>query len=119
MRQFSIPNENTMEAPISSALPMSPPLGLPRELFWDVDPAALHEERSAKLIISRVVERGSLAAWHSVRRHYGDAKMISVVTSLRALSPQAVSLCCLAFDLQKSDFRCCSAKPFPPAPWIF
>ncbi len=95
------------------------PLGLPRELFWDVDPAKLDVDRHANQIIGRVVERGGLKDWHSVRRHYGDERMIQVVTSLRDLSPPAVSLCCVAFQIQKKDFRCCTSRPFPPAPWIY
>jgi hypothetical protein len=95
------------------------PLGLPRELFWDVDPAKLDVQMHAKTIISRVVELGRLVDWKRVRGHYGDAEMKRVLMSLRDLSPQGVSLCCAAFGLRKEDFRCCTGKPFPPAPWIY
>jgi hypothetical protein len=102
-----------------TADPKSTPLGLFRGLFWDVDPSNLDVDKHAPLIISRVVERGTLADWHTVRRHYGDTRMIQIVTGLRDLSPQGVSLCCVAFDLKREDFRCCTARPFPPAPWIY
>ena len=95
------------------------PLALPRVLFWDVNPEKLDVEKHAPLIIGRVVERGTLSDWHTVRRHYGDARMIKIVTNLRDLHPQAVSLCCAAFSLTRDDFRCCTARPFPPAPWIY
>lgn len=104
---------------MTTSAPAATPLGLPRELFWDVDPAKLDVDRHAPLIIARVVERGTLANWHTVRRHYGDARMIEVVTNLRDFHPQAVSLCCAAFGLTREDFRCCTARPFPPAPWIY
>jgi len=103
---------------MSSENNASTPLGLAKSLFWDVDPHALDPERSARLIISRVVELGKLEDWHRVRRHYGTQRMIEVVTELREVRPQAVSLCCAAFDLTPTDFRCFSAKPFPMAPWI-
>ncbi len=102
-----------------NAATMTTPLGLPRELFWDVNPEMLDADTHAAQIIGRVVERGSLAAWHTVRRHYGDARMIQAVTTLRDLSPRAVSLCCVAFNLKREDFRCCTARPFPPAPWVY
>ena len=104
---------------MTTSAPPATPLGLSCGLFWDVNPEKLDVERHAPLIIGRVVERGTLAAWHTVRRHYGDEKMRKVVTGLRDLSPQAVSLCCVAFDLKREDFRCCTARPFPPAPWIY
>ncbi len=95
------------------------PLDLPRGLFWDVDPGKLDLEKHAPLIIRRVVELGTLENWRTVRRHYGDARMIQVVTKLRDIHPQGVSLCCAAFGLTREDFRCCTARPFPPAPWIY
>src|SRR5436190_14452400 len=94
------------------------PLGLPTVLFWDVDPAKLDVDRSAAFIIARVVEWGRLEDWRKVRGHYGDERMKQCLTQARDLSPQAVSLCCTAFDLTREDFRCCTTKPFPPAPWI-
>jgi len=97
----------------------SGPLGLPARLFWDVNPEKLDLEKHAPTIISRVVEYGRLSEWKLVRAHYGDARMIKVLTQLRDLSPQGVSLCCAAFDLKPENFRCCTARPFPPAPWIY
>jgi hypothetical protein len=103
--------ETTAEAAI--------PLGMPRSLFWDVNPAQIDVVEHATWIIIRVVERGRLADWHTVRTHYGDEAMIRAVTTARDLSPHSVALCCAAFDLKKEDFRCCTARPFPPAPWIY
>ena len=88
-------------------------------LFWDTDFAQLDDERHASHIIHRVVERGTLEEWRATRAHYGDERMKAVVTQLRSLSPRDVAFCCAAFDLQKDDFRCCTARPFPPAPWIY
>ncbi len=104
---------------VAQAPATSTPLGLPANLFWDVNPAMLDAEKHAGQIIGRVVELGRLQDWHTVRHHYGDKRMSEVVTQLRCLSPQAVSLCCVAFELKPEDFRCCTARPFPPAPWIY
>src|SRR5436190_23943394 len=106
-----------MEA--SATAPVTGPLGLPANLFWDVDPTKLDAEKHAAQIIERVLEHGGLTEWRLVRRHYGDQRMAQVVTSLRCLSPRNVRLCCVAFDLQPEHFRCCTARPFPPAPWIY
>ena len=95
------------------------PLGLPRELFWDVDASKLEAELHAGLIISRVLELGRLRDWQRVLKHYGAQRVQEVVTGLRDLSPQAVSLCCALFGLQKEAFRCCTGRPFPKAPWIY
>ena len=85
-------------------------------LFWDTRRENIDPERHARAIIQRVVERGTLAEWKATRKHYGDEKMRSVVTSLRWLSPRDVAFCCVAFELTPSDFRCCTSHPFPQAP---
>jgi len=91
-----------------------PPLGLPKALFWDVNPGNLDPEMHARQIVERVVEFGGLDDWKNVRRHYGDERMKQIVTTARCLSPQSVAFCCVAFDLNKEDFRCCTSKPFSP-----
>ena len=99
---------------------VAPPLNLPRGLFWDVPETVNLDPRTHEsLIISRVVELGRLDDWRKVRRHYGDETMKRVLTTVRDLSPQAVALCCAAFDLNPEDFRCCTSRPFPPSPWIW
>lgn len=95
----------------------APPLDLPRALFWDTDAATLDLDRHAKQIIARVVERGGLEGWHRLRRHYGDDKLRQVVTQLRTLEPRTVNFLCLMLNLKRDDFRCCTSRPFPPAPW--
>lgn len=94
------------------------PFGLTRSLFWDLPPSLdVDPRKHAALIITRVVELGRLADWHKIRNHYGDEEMQHVVTTARDLSPQAVALCCTAFDLTPEDFRCCTSRPFPQSPW--
>jgi hypothetical protein len=95
------------------------PLGLPASWFWDVNPAKLQLEKHAKQIIERVLVVGALEGWRAIRRHYGDERLRSVVTQLRSISPQNVALLCLTLGLRKEDFRCCTTKPFPQAPWHY
>lgn len=95
------------------------PLGLPRFLFWDVNPDKVDLEQHARWIMARVIEYGALKDWHAIRRYYGDERMKSELTQARELHPQVVSLCCAVFDLKKEDFLCCTARPFPRAPWIY
>jgi len=96
------------------------PLNLPCELFWDLPTAVDLDPRThAAMIIVRVVELGRLEDWRRILRYYGIQTMKQVVTSTRDLSPQAVALCCAAFDLTPQQFRCCTSRPFPPSPWIW
>lgn len=88
-------------------------------LFWDARPGTVDPEKHAKQVIERVATRGTLAEWKATRKHYGDDRMKAVLTGLRELSPQTVAFCCAAFELKKEDFRCCTARPFPRAPWIY
>ena len=93
------------------------PLGLPRELFWDVDAGKVDVERHARWLICRVVERGGLMDWKKMRIFYGDESIKSAVLGARDLSPQSVAFCCAIFDLKKEDFRCCASRPFPQIRW--
>jgi hypothetical protein len=95
------------------------PLGLPRELFWDVDPACVETDCHARWIICRVVERGGLKDWKKLRTYYGDEAIKEAVVSARNLSPQSVAFCCAVFGLRKEDFRCFTSRPFPETPWIY
>ena len=93
-------------------------LGLPSSLFWDTDLSTLELGKHDKQIIARVVERGGLDSWQKLRRHYGDDKLRSVVTQLRTLELRTVNFLCLMLNLKRDDFRCCTSRPFPPAPWV-
>ncbi|MDZ4286502.1 MAG: hypothetical protein U0984_01010 [Prosthecobacter sp.] len=95
------------------------PLGLPAEWFWDVNPTRLDPEKHAAQIIERILVIGGMAGWRAIRSYYGDDRLREVVTRLRCLSRQNVALLCLALDLKKENFRCCTAKPFPGAPWHY
>lgn len=95
------------------------PFGLPRGLFWDIPPMRkLDARKHEEFIICRVVELGRLEDWRAIQRYYGEERMRRAVTSARELSPQAIGLCCAAFNLNKEDFRCCTSRPFPQSPWI-
>ena len=94
-------------------------MGLPASWFWDLELQTIDPERDAKLIIDRVLVVGALEGWRTIRQHYGDDRLRSVVTQLRSLSPQNIAMLCLALSLEKKDFRCCTAKPFPQSPWHY
>ena len=95
------------------------PLGLPASWFWDVELETIDPEKNAKTIIERVLVVGTLEGWRTIRRYYGDDRLRSVVTELRSISPQNIAMLCLALGLEKKDFQCCTAKPFPQAPWRY
>lgn len=88
-------------------------------LFWDARAGTVDAEKHASQVIQRVVERGTLAEWKATRQHYSDDRLRAVITSLRELSPRDVAFCCVALNLKKENFRCCTARPFPRAPWIY
>ena len=96
-----------------------PPLGLPKWLFWDCNLATLDAERHARQIVERVMECGGLEDWKTVWKHYGEERIKDIVTTARCLSPRTVAFCCAVLELKKEDFRCCTSRPFPLAPWIY
>ena len=88
-------------------------------LFWDVDLKNLDADKHQAHVIGRVVERGTLNEWRATRAYYGDARLRTAVTELREMSPRDVAFCCVALGLKKENFRCCTKRPFPRAPWIY
>ncbi len=104
--------------PATSHVPNTP-FGLPRALFWDARPEGLDPEKHQAQIIGRVVELGGLEGWRRILNYYGEERLRDVVIKLRTLEPRTINFLCVMLNLKKEDFRCCTSRPFPPAPWIY
>ena len=79
-----------------------------KALFWDVNIDSLDIEAHSKFIIERVVSRGSLADWNLLKKIYGRGRIKNETLSLRCLDRKTVSFLSAYFNVEKSDYRCCS-----------
>ena len=61
-------------------LPLSP------HLLWEYDQAAFDFDRSKKIVIERVIERGNLQDWRIMVHYYGKGEVLRISRKSRTLS---------------------------------
>jgi hypothetical protein len=83
-------------------------------LFWDVDSAGIDPEAHRQFIISRVMERGTLADVKAVWDYYGEEKIKQTLLNAATLGRKTVAFFANQFDLPRDAFR---AYRNPPKNW--
>lgn len=74
-------------------------------LFWDVDSAEINPDSHRQFIISRVMERGTLADVKIVWSYYGEGKVKSALLNTADLSMKTISFFANQFDIPRNAFR--------------
>jgi len=59
-------------------------------------------------VIAKVVSRGSLEDWQTLKAIYGYDKIKNEVVFIRSLDPKTISFLSAYFSLDKTSFRCYS-----------
>lgn len=88
-------------------------------LFWDVNPALLDWEKDMLLIITRVVERGTLDEWKVVERQYGLQKIVMAAKEIRSLDIRAANFLARISDTPLTEFRCYNTKQLHRQHWTY
>ena len=78
-------------------------------LFWDTDIATLNPETHARYIIGRVVTRGDMSDWNTLKELYGHQKIRKEVVHLRSLDAKSLSFLSCYYDIDRTLFRCCTS----------
>ena len=58
---------------------------IPARLLWEYDYDNFHWDRSYKIVIERVVQRGDIEEWREIFRFYGKEKILETVEWSRQL----------------------------------
>lgn len=61
------------------------PFPIRPHLLWEYDLDAFDFQRSADLVIERIIQRGNRAEWRSMILYYGAEKVLSVARASRQL----------------------------------
>ncbi|MCB9283446.1 MAG: hypothetical protein H6563_05170 [Lewinellaceae bacterium] len=61
-------------------------LNLPKHLFWEYDLEHFDVQKNSRVVIERVVERGTIKDWNEIVRFYSRSKILEVVESSKQLS---------------------------------
>ncbi len=78
--------------------------------FWDVNTAAMDEQSSKRLIITRVFERGSLHEIQLIHDFYGRETIIATLTRQAYIDPKTLNFVSVIYCVPKSKFKCYRRK---------
>ena len=74
---------------------------IPDRLLWEYDVATFNYDKSYKIVIERVLERGDLDEWREILNYYGEQKILDTIEWSAQLDERGKRFC--RFFL-KSDF---------------
>jgi len=79
---------------------------LSNHLFWDIDVKSLDYATHCRYIIKRVVTRGTLEDWVTIKDYYGIDKVKAEILLIRDLDPKTHTFFSTIFNIPKDQFRC-------------
>ncbi|MFN4285578.1 MAG: DUF6922 domain-containing protein [Lacibacter sp.] len=88
-------------------------------LFWDVNPALLDWEKDMPLIITRVVERGTLEEWRVIEQQYGLQKIVAAAKEIKSLNYIAANFLAQISGTPITEFRCYTTRQLHRQHWIY
>ncbi|MEZ5038858.1 MAG: hypothetical protein R2828_03170 [Saprospiraceae bacterium] len=94
-------------------------MNLSRNIFWDVDFNALDFDQNSSFIINRVVSRGNLDDWFSIKEYYGLPNIKEIIINTRYLDKISLSFFSLYFDIPKENFRCYNIQQSTQELWNY
>ena len=97
-------------------------IGIPlisKQAFWDVEFDKIDFNKNARFVIEKVITRGKLEDFISLRTYYGDDKIKHEIIKSRWLSKIDINFCCSVFDLEPEQFKCYIMKQSNPELWVY
>jgi hypothetical protein len=88
-------------------------------LFWDCDYAKIDFEKNYQLVISRVLDRGTLEEWNQIKAKYGISKILYVAQNINYLSKKSVYFLSTVYDVPLTSFKCYNLMQSQPEHWIY
>ncbi len=79
---------------------------LPPYLFWDTDLSTLDFQEHARFVIQRVIQKGSINDWITIKRFYGLPLIKQEILQMRTLDTKTLHFFSVYFNIPKSKFRC-------------
>ena len=79
---------------------------LPNYLFWDIDLNSLDFIKNARFIIHRVIQKGSIKDWITIKQFYGLDFIKDEILLIRDLDSKTLNFFSTYFGINKTNFRC-------------
>ena len=89
-------------------------MNLPSYLFWDIDLKSIDSTENARFIIQRVIQKGSLKDWISMKEFYGLDLIKCEILLIRDLDSKTLNFFSTYFGINKNNFRCFSIQQSIP-----
>jgi len=77
-----------------------------RALFWDIDPMNLDIDKHSRFIIERVLNKGGLEDWYTLKKIYNLSIIRDESVNIRTLDKKTLSFLSNYFGVDKKQFRC-------------
>lgn len=100
-----MPSVRGKRTPYLRTMSAKPHPVLARRIFWDVDFDKLDYEMDARLIIERVFAWGDVPDLRSLRRHYGDDRILEVLLVSDNMPSLPLHLAAAVFGREVSEFE--------------
>ncbi len=75
-------------------------------LFWDTKLDNLDFQKNKRLIIDRVLHRGTLKEWNFINTYYGKDELVKVLCELPFIAPKEANFVKVLFSLESQNMKC-------------
>ena len=89
-------------------------MDLPKYLFWDTDIDLIDFNKNARFVIQRVIQKGSIKNWITIKNFYGLNLIRQEILLMRDLDIKTLNFFSTYFDIKKNNFRCYSTQESDP-----
>lgn len=79
-------------------------------LFWDTKISELDFQKNKRLIIDRVLHRGSQKDWDFITKVYKKDNLVEVLCNLPSIAPKEANYVALLFNIDKNQMKCFTNK---------
>ena len=87
---------------------------LPDYLFWDTDIDKIDYNKNARFVIQRVIQKGSIDDWITIKDFYGFKLIKKEILLMRDLDAKTLNFFSVIFGVKKKNFRCYSIQQSIP-----
>lgn len=84
--------------------------GLSPHLFWDVNKENLDWEKNIRMIVERVIERGTYKNLLLIENIYGREKLVNVVKQISYMNPKDIMFVHIYYNIPLEQLKCYTKK---------
>ena len=86
-------------------------LSISPTLLWEYDLSHFDWQKSKKIVVQRVIERGWLKDFYAAFNLYGGINGFrEIIKEIPSLSARDINFVCIAFNLKKEELKCYTRK---------